>query len=411
MAAPEPGANPNPTETKAQIEVQRPRVSANGTKPRRATTPAAPILVPVRPRGLFSSIRAVLLEPAVFFRSLPAAGTTVQWVIIAAVILLLIGFSAVRQKELSPSISTPDAGFPVDVGMPMDGGFGGPPPGITPGETNAGTESNTSSTWTTGIIAASSIVLGWLILLPLLAIVSLLRGRKPQFGRNWQIAIWASLPLGLMAALQLLYYANGGQLGGSGLSGLLPELDGYAEWSPLAKNLALSLAGYVTLFWIWSLLLIYFGARHALQGHRWAAALVVVLWVAVQVILPVATGAVDAQKLSGGETPIDGGMMPGMGEMPIDGGMPDGGLPDGGLPDGMPSEELPEGFSLGDRPGMIEGEASPEATEDSGLIVITPEAEVEAEDAAEEAPARPIAPSNARSSQAEPTAIPREEQP
>lgn len=340
MATPDTGANP----AKIEDDVPQALIVEDGARPqsmraprrapapRRTAQPSA-IVVPTRPRGIINSLQTVLLQPGAFFRTLPALSDTRQWVLVAALVLALVGFSAIRQRELreggDSSIPT-DVGIPTDIGVPsdggfggvpIDGGFGGPPPGVEPGA-GVSAEADTSATWTTGIIAASGVVLGWLLLLPLLAIASLLRGRSPQFGKNWQIAIWASLPLGLMAALQLIYFSNGGQLGGSGVSGLLIELPELRTWSPLAQNLALSLGSHVTLFWLWSLALVYGGARHALGGRIWAAGIVLLLWVGVQVVLPVATGAVDAQTLlgedssGGGEMPIDGELPPDMGGMP-----------------------------------------------------------------------------------------------
>jgi len=63
----------------------------------------------------------------------------------------------------------------------------------------------------------------------------------------------------------------------------------------------------------------YFGARYALQGKRWSAALVVVSWIIVLTILPVATGILDITEESA-INPISGESI-----------SPDMLAPDGGL--------------------------------------------------------------------------------
>jgi hypothetical protein len=75
---------------------------------------------------------------------------------------------------------------------------------------------------------------------------------------------------------------------------MVDSLPGYATLSPFSQALLLSLAGQLTLFWLWSLLLIYKGARHTLGGSWWSAAFVVVAWALIVVVVPVMTGAVAA---------------------------------------------------------------------------------------------------------------------
>jgi hypothetical protein len=173
----------------------------------------------------------------------------------------------------------------MDTGAPID------PIGSTG-------SSNIAGTWTTALIAASGIVLGWVIQTALLAEVSLFRGFAPRLGRNLQIAIWSSVPLGLMAALQLLYYAAGGTTGAAGVSGLLSDWEGYGQLSPFAQAVLLSLTSRLTFFWVWSLVLIYIGARQALSGRWWSSLLVVIAWMVVVVVVPVITGAIEAPGAS-----------------------------------------------------------------------------------------------------------------
>jgi hypothetical protein len=259
----------------------------------------------------------VLLQPGSFYRTLPAMHETRQWVWAAVIILALVGLSAVRQEALrtssttgnTPSFTPPVTSGPegggaspfsvspsVKGGGPVGGGpVGGgdiPPPG---GETPE-TPVDITQTWTTALIEASNMLLGWLILAVLLCEVSLFRGVRPRLGYNLQIAIWASLPLGLMALLQLIYYQAGGPVREPGLLGLLAEWKPYATLPQFWRSVAVSVAIRATVFWLWSLVLIYFGARYALRGRAWASALVVVIWAVVLVFVPVLTGAVAAPK-------------------------------------------------------------------------------------------------------------------
>jgi len=76
-----------------------------------------------------------------------------------------------------------------------------------------------------------------------------------------------------------VYFAAGGTGGAVGLSLLMEEWDGYADLSRGAQRLLEAFLSTVSLFWLWSLLLLYCGARYALNGRRWVAALVVLIWI------------------------------------------------------------------------------------------------------------------------------------
>jgi hypothetical protein len=278
-----------------------------------------PLAQRVRPRSLTSQISAALLQPVYFFRTLPTMGETRQWLWVGLLILLLIGFSAVRQEALTATntgIDGPSIDFGGGFGAPVDGGdFGGAPidggaippdfgGGVPVDGGGTGTGANVTATLTTGIIAASGIFVGWIILTLLLSEVSLLRGRAPRLGQNFQIAVWSSLPLALMAFLQILYYAAGGAVGAPGVSRLLERWDGYAAQSPFVRSLLLSLASTLTIFWLWKLMMLYFGARFALNGRRWAAMLVVISWIVVSIVTPVLTGAIEAPDLTDTTEPL-----------------------------------------------------------------------------------------------------------
>jgi hypothetical protein len=165
------------------------------------------------------------------------------------------------------------------------------------------------------------VVVAWLLLALILGIVPFMNGVLPNLGRNLQIAVWASLPLGLMALIQLIYVWRGGQLGEPGLSGLLPDWDTYRAMNESQKTVALSLAIRLTLFGLWTLILVYLGGRSALRGKRLVVLLAVLSWAVLIVVLPVLAGSIDlpGDELEPGTELIDPSMGdPGM--MPQDGG-------------------------------------------------------------------------------------------
>jgi hypothetical protein len=116
----------------------------------------------------------------------------------------LSGYIAVRQTSdnggSSPTsapvtdFSAPPSGAPFSDVPPMDSSFGGPPI-IDAGGTTSGTSGSdgVSSAWTTALVAASGFIAIWAAQAFLLSEVSLFNGRAPDLGRNFQIAVWASL--------------------------------------------------------------------------------------------------------------------------------------------------------------------------------------------------------------------------
>lgn len=141
----------------------------------------------------------------------------------------------------------------------------------------------------TALLAASSAVVMWAGESIVLALVTMLRGYKPQLGKNLQIAVWASLPLALMLVLRMIHFSTGGTGGTLGLSLLLSQWSGYSALPELAQNVLAVLMSNLTLFWLWSLLLLYFGARYALGGKRWAVAIVIALWIIAASVVPALT--------------------------------------------------------------------------------------------------------------------------
>lgn len=261
----------------------------------------------VRPRSLWGQILTITLQPGYFFLTMPSAGDSRQWFWVAVLILGLVGFSAVRQESIKQPVTSPITAPPIDFGSPTtDLGAGGPGgfPGIlgdggadvpVPSVNTPASTGEVSSTLTTALIAASQILLGWFILAILLCEVSLFNGNRPVFSHNLQIAIWTTVPLGLMAGLQVIYYSAGGGVGQAGLSGLLSNWKAYAELPSFLKSIILVFAFNLTVFWLWSLVLIYRGGRNALNGKRWSVMLVVIVWVLILTVTPVITGTITAE--------------------------------------------------------------------------------------------------------------------
>jgi hypothetical protein len=371
----------------AQLDLQideKPRRGRNGRQPdyRLVQQP--------RPRGLIGQVSALLLQPGFFFRTLPALESSRQWLVFAVLLLAISGAMAVRQAELNAAPS--DSGVSgmdlppemMDPGMGgggMSGDFGGIPPDMgmpVPGDTggggSGGATSNVSTTWTTAIVAAGALLVAWLVQAVLLSEVTLFNGRAPRLGLNLQIAVYASIPLALMTGVQALYIAAGGVLGEPGLTGLITEWDGFSAQTPFVQALLISLTSHLTLFWLWSLLLLYLGARHALRGRWWASVLVVLAWVTTVTVVPVISGAITAPPTE--EAIVTEGMP---GDMPPDAFPMDGGMEgmseDGALDPAMSGDtgsmdvampdaeaELTDGDSADDT-GSVEqpeGERSPD---------------------------------------------------
>ena len=157
--------------------------------------------------------------------------------------------------------------------------------------TDAASAPDVSKTVTTALLATGGILLGWLIQSFVLCEVTLINGVRPSLGRNLQIAIWASVPLGLMLVIQQIYFAIGGTPGQTGVSLLLERWEGFASLPTFSQSVLMILATNFTLFWLWNLLLVYLGGRYVLNGKRAAVMLVVVMWVIIGALLPALTSS------------------------------------------------------------------------------------------------------------------------
>jgi len=278
-------------------------------------------------RGLVSQISTALFQPMTFYETLPPMRQTRQWLWVGFIILAMIGLSAVQQATATPSTNNTDAIAPIpdpfsDFGgeiIPPEGGFDFGSPPIDPNAPATGGDTpQTVNNWTTALVAASQLVLLWAVLSTMLIVVPMFKGKPPQFGENLQIAIYASLPLAVMAILQLIYIAAGGVMGKAGLSGLVDEIPAYAATDPFVQSLILSATSQTTLFMLWSLMMVYFGGRALLGGNRLIIFLVIMAWVALLVIMPVVTGTIQAQSADGvtDMPPMDDTLNGEFGDMP-----------------------------------------------------------------------------------------------
>ncbi|MBK8026906.1 MAG: hypothetical protein IPK19_37345 [Chloroflexi bacterium] len=123
-------------------------------------------------------------------------------------------------------------------------------------------DANLDSTIVIALRAAGGLIVLWVAQTLFLVLVPMLTGNRPDFGRAFQVAVWSSVPLGVMAALQIVYLESGG-VGGEriGLSAVLDTWDGLAALPPMLAALVTVCLESLTLWALWSLLLLYLGAR------------------------------------------------------------------------------------------------------------------------------------------------------
>jgi hypothetical protein len=191
----------------------------------------------------------VLLHPVAFFRQLPARDGR-AWLWAGLLILLLIGVSAVRQSQ--------------------------PPGGDVP----------FSDQLVTGLLAAGQLVIGWTGLLLVLSLIPMLHGRAPSPALNWRVAVWSSVPFGLLALAQIGYIALGETIAGSGIAPVIPEIPGYDDIAPATKILLQQAASQITLFGLWQMILLFIAGRNSLRGAWWSVLLTLLIWLALALWLP-----------------------------------------------------------------------------------------------------------------------------
>lgn len=268
-----------------------------------------------RQQGIVGHLSTLLLQPRLFFATLPQ---TRHWLIVVVLAFVIVGYSAVTPTAPGGDSTIPDPNLPIDGGfgevpfdagfdpsfeIPVDDPFAVPlpdDPSLGGGEGGeADTAGDVNSRVAVVVVACAWMVGAWLLQAVLLSVVPLLNGTRTSFARAFQIAVWASVPLLVLIVVQMMFQAIGGSGNAAGLSALIPRWTDYATLSPEVQWLVTSALTQTTVFSLYSLLLLWFGARDALAG-RWLVCVLVVLgWVLIAVLIPVLTGGM-AIPVAGG---------------------------------------------------------------------------------------------------------------
>ena len=165
--------------------------------------------------------------------------------------------------------------------------------------TNVPEPSRVLTLWVPLVVAAAGILLGWLLRAALLHLSSMALGGRQSFGSVYRASAWASFPLLLGSAVQLLYaLVGGGMIAGAGLSGLLaaaPAADGVAQTAPSIPAIVL---GRVDLYTIWYVVLLGVAVAAAGKLSRGKAAVVVAVYVVLSLLT--ALTRLVTQGLTGG---------------------------------------------------------------------------------------------------------------
>jgi hypothetical protein len=139
--------------------------------------------------------------------------------------------------------------------------------------------------WVPLVSAAAGILLGWLLRAAVLHVSSMALGGRQSFGAVYRTSAWASFPLLLGSAVQLIYLlVGGGMIAGAGLSGLLaaaPAADGVA---PTALSIPAILLSRVDFYTIWYVILLGVAVAAAGKLSRGKAAVVVAVYVVLSLL-------------------------------------------------------------------------------------------------------------------------------
>lgn len=253
------------------------------------------------PGGIVGQITTLITRPKAFFQKMPH---TRQWLWIGLLVLFIAGFTASNQvtQQSNASASTAQQAGSSALSTQATSNANaqttssaGSSTAAAITATTASTTQQTSSvdantTLMSGLLAACGVLVMWAGQTVLLCLVTMLQAYAPNIGRSLQVAVWASLPLALMLILRQLNFAMGGTGGSVGLSLLLTQWDGYAKLAEPARRVLAVFMSNISLFWLWNLVLLYFGARYALRGNRLSVMLIVVMWIAAAAVVPVLVG-------------------------------------------------------------------------------------------------------------------------
>jgi len=219
-------------------------------------------------QGLRAQMQQVILHPVAFFKGLSQeTPETRTWLWAALLILVLVGYATVQSGDVSTA-----SGVPVSTTA------------ITPTNTN-----NVQADLVTGLTAAALLVVAWLAQATLMIPIRLINQKPPQFARQLKIAIWASVPLALIALLRLALFAIGLESGYQGISGIFvryPDLWNWENLSPPMQIFILQIASHLTIFSLWNAILLYLGIKDGIACSRWSAWLFLAMWIIALLLIP-----------------------------------------------------------------------------------------------------------------------------
>jgi hypothetical protein len=144
--------------------------------------------------------------------------------------------------------------------------------------------------WLPLVGAAAGILFGRLLRAAVLHVSSLALGGRQSFGAVYRVSAWATFPLLLRGAVQLVYILVAGRtIEGAGLSGLLaaaPVADSGAAMA--APSVPAILLGRVDLYTIWYVILLGVAVAAAGKLSRGKAAVVVAIYVVLSLLTALA---------------------------------------------------------------------------------------------------------------------------
>lgn len=244
-------------------------------------------------RSLPGDFMALLLQPVVFFRTLP---TGRRWAWAALIVLLMLSASALRlpSPAAAPPLEIdPGAGMTFDDpgAIPFD-----PLQAVLPTDprvaVDAAAPNDTDARLMTALVTMGRMILAWGVIALVLMQITLFKGQAPHLTRNLHIAVWATLPLAVGALAQIGYAAAGGQGSEPGLSLLLRYWEAYPTLPLWGQALLNSAASQFHLFNLWSLVLMWLGGMYALRGRWWAVVIALLALMSIAVFVPVVTGEI-----------------------------------------------------------------------------------------------------------------------
>ena len=154
--------------------------------------------------------------------------------------------------------------------------------------------------WLPFVIAAAGILFGWLLRAAVLHVSSMALGGQQGYSAVYRASAWATFPLLLRSAVQLVYVLVTGELvAGSGLSGLwgTPLAAPEQTASPVLSIPAI-LLGRVDLYTVWYVILLGVAVAAAGRLSRGKAAAVVIIYILLSLL--VGLGQLLTQGFMGG---------------------------------------------------------------------------------------------------------------